>query len=266
MDIETRLRNGITKKPRIICSPEYVLIGSTNHGQQLPQDGPVELINSLIGVAALKMEGPEEAYKLFHPMSAEIITKASVGIVPISYLPEYDGEGIGQKLLKYGVSEELAEIYVPCMYIRMQGGDVPDNFLDLLPVAFIEYKKQRFGFIDIERAVKNFLRVAYYWKDNNLDPIDLDHFSYDFEKFMGDVREFEYWKPDLVRFRKQYSGRIAVCCGDYHIPFVQSVLQGKEQISPDWKTHIDNRREDMYTPQSAEFVKKVYLHLEKALR
>ena len=264
-DISESLKNGIAKKPHIIRdnNNSYVIIGSTGHGYQIPSDSIKVLIDSLEDVVALKLEGDEETLKILHPMSTEILTKVAVGSVPVSFFPEADEEDIGQKLLNYGVSEEIAEIFIPCMHIRMNESII-DRIFGMLPIVFEEYK-QRFSFINTPRAIENFLKVCNYWADNDLNPFGLDHFSYDFEKFMGDVREYEFWKPDLIKFRSQFNGKIAVCTGDYHTTFIQTILDGKEVQKPDWYNHIDKRREDVHTPQNPIKLKQIYQNLEMAL-
>ena len=83
--------------------------------------------------------------------------------------------------------------------------------------------------------------------------------------FVGDVREYELWLPDLQEFRSQHVGRIAICCGNYHVPFVKMVLEGAEIPKPDWKTHIEMRREDTDSVD-ADKLKAIYEHIETALR
>lgn len=263
--IEYNLKNRITSKPNIVKDKQssYVIVGSIDHGHQIPQNSIAELINSLDNVVALKMEGSEKAFKPFHYLSTEILVKASVGLAPVSYFTEFDGEDIGQKLLKYDVPEELAEVYIPCIHIRMNDNAI-DGLFDLLPLMFEKYK-ERFSFINTPQAINNFYKVVTYWINNKLSIGDLHHFSYDFEKFVGDVREFEFWAPDLKKFRIEHDGKIAVCCGDYHTPFIQTVLDGKTPVKPNWETHIDNRREDTHTPQDAHKLKQIYKNLESAL-
>lgn len=267
MNLDYRLK-GKTQKPTIIAnsgSNPYVIVGSMDHGLEIPEDSVMGLISSLNGVTALMMEVPEEFHYALSPMSTELLVKASVGNVPVHYLPGNGShEDIGGHVLKYA-PRDMAELFVPCVYVRntLQSGQ------DISPVPIIRFAtayQERFGFLDVQRALGNYLKVIRWWEKNNLDTRDLDHFSYDFEKFTGDVREFELWTPELTEFRKRYPGKIAVCCGDYHVPFAQSVFDGREQKQPDWKAHIDNRREDRTTPQDADFLKKVYENIGKALK
>ena len=263
MGIVEKMQTKITKEPTILTAEDesYVIVGSVDHGFRIPDSSVHKLIDSLESVVALKMEGAEEILRLMHPMSTEILTRTSVGSAPVSFLKESDHEDIGSKLLQYGVPEELAEIYVPCLVIRYNDGVPP---IEMLPSVFERYK-QRFGFINIRRAMLNFLKVANYWEKNELDPRDLDEFSYDFEKFTGDVREHAFWMPDLKQFRVEYSGKIAVCSGCYHVPFVREILDGRGYNQPKWEDHIDNRREDSSTPQDPDFLKEIYKHLYEVL-
>ncbi len=257
---------GTTYKPNILINTEknYVVVGSIDHGMEIPGNSISDLIFSLDGATALMMEVPEELHHHFHPMSTEILTKVSVGNVPIEYLYGNRGdEDIGNYVLKYA-PEDISEVFIPALHVRncIQLGTNPT--FDSL-VAFIAANKNRYGFIDIKRTLDNYMKIVQYWEDNGLDPKGLDHFSYDFEKFVGDIREFELWKPELQNFRGTHEGKIAVCVGDYHVDFVDGVLDGREQKQPEWNTHIDNRREDRITPQDPEFLKNIYNHIEKAL-
>ncbi len=277
-----KLKNSVTKKPIIIKDEKnsFVIIGSKEHGLQIPQDSITGLINSLEGVIALKMEGSEEMFKWFHPMSTEGLVKTSLGSIPVSYLPE--SENIGEKLLEYEIPEEIAEIYIPCMYIRFNG--IHDGFFEFLPLILKRYSEEfgLFDFTNTLRAVENFDKVRKYWKHNKLNFHDLEnYFSIDFEKFIGDVMEFEYWKPDLEKFRNQYNGKIAVCCGDYHVFFVLKVFDKKEVSKPNWENHIDNidskikginndyidntNDDDEFVVQYKERLKQIYQHITKAL-
>ncbi|TKJ17589.1 hypothetical protein CEE44_03585 [Candidatus Woesearchaeota archaeon B3_Woes] len=255
-----------TNKPNIVKDPKgrYVLVGSIDHGFQIPQDSVLELITSLENTSALMMETPEEFQAQFHPMSTELLVKASVGQVLIEYLSgNRVDEDIGEIVLKY-VPEHIAELFVPCVHVRncyQEGIDI--SFESTL--AFAGVYRGRFSFLDVERTLKNYMRLLQYWEENELDQRDLDHFSYDFEKFLGDVREFELWGPDIRHFRNKHDGKIVVCVGDYHVPFVKSVLDEREVSAPNWRTHLETKREDKLTPQDIGFLQEIYSHIEKAL-
>ena len=217
---------GVTHKPTIVkenLGHPYVIVGSVDHGMEIPRSSMLELISSLENVRALMMETPEMFHAQMHPMSTELLVKASVGQKPIKYLSgNRADEEIGKHVLKYA-PQDIAEVFVPCLYVRnsYQLGQEPT--FDSI-VAFTNAYKGRFGFLDVERAVKQYMQVLQHWSNQDLDPKNLDHFSYDFEKFVGDVREFELWQPELREFRDEYPGKIAACVGDYHVPFVKSVF------------------------------------------
>ncbi len=260
--------DGMTLKPTIIKneSQKYVIIGAIDHGMQIPQSSVPELVASLNDVNTLMMEVPEIFHSRLHPMSTEILTKASVGQVPISYLSgnSLDDE-IGKHVLKYA-PKNIAEVFVPCLSVRnsIQLGQNPT--FDSITKYTLVYQG-RFGFLNPEKAMTNYMRVLQHWEENNLNPADLDDFSYDFEKFVGSVREFELWKTELEAFQEEgKSGKIAVCVGDYHAPFVQAVFDKQNIQAPNWDTHIDSRRKDEHTPQDANFLKRIYSNLEEALR
>lgn len=258
---------GITHKPTIVKndSGKYVIVGSVDHGMEVPQSSMLELISSLENVEALMMETPEMFHAQMHPMSTELLVKASVGQAPIQYLPgNRPDEEIGEHVLKYA-PQNITEVFVPCLHVRnsYQLGQEP-AFESI--IAFTSAYQGRFRFLDAEKTIKNYMKVLQYWSNQELDSKDLDHFSYDFEKFVGDVREFELWQPELKEFRGQYDGKVATCVGDYHVPFVQDVFDGKKIQAPNLETHIDSRREDRLTPQDANYLKKIYVNLEEALR
>lgn len=260
------IANRLGSEPSIHLDANYVIIGA-EHALELPWDSAKKLVDSLEGIVALKMECSDEELRRSHPMSTEMLAKVSVGSAPVSYFPEPGGEKFGQIFQGYNVPEELAEVFVPFMHYKNViaiGREVPDGFFGSVPEQLQEYKELRFGFIDVSRGIENFTRVAEYWYMHNLDPLDLVHFAYDFEKFMGDVREYELWLPDLQEFRSQYAGRIAICCGNYHVPFIRMVLEGVEPLKPDWKTHIETRREDTDSVQDADKLKAIYEHIEAA--
>jgi len=260
------IQNEITEKPRIIKTDSYVIIGSKDHGWQIPEEGILYIENSLKDVCALKMEGAEENLAYFHPLSTDSVSKRSMGVRPVSFFPENDGEDIGTKLLRYGIPEELIEAYIPCNAIRYDPSimENPDRHI----VTFEMHKNLNFGFMNVQRGLTNFISIFKYWVSNcDASLEDWDHFAYDFEKFIGDVREYEFWFPDVKKFMKEYDGeKIAVCCGAYHISFIQMVLDGGEPTKPDWRNHIDLRREDTTTPQTAEYLKQIYSNLQKALK
>ncbi len=258
---------GITSAPTIIESKrgQYVVIGSIDHGMQIPPVAVPKLVSSLKSIQALMMEAPESLHSQMHPMSTEILTKVSAGQVPIHYLSGNDGnEDIGGIVLKYA-PQNLAEIFVPCVYVRntCQMGNSP-TFDSVL--AFIQLYRGRFRFLDAKKAMTGYGKVLKHWRDNKLDPVDLDLFSYDFEKFVGDVREYELWRPELRHFRARYSGKIAICVGDYHSPFVRDALEGQSIPVPNWNTHLDHLREDHLTPQDPKVLRRIYGELEKALK
>src|SRR3989344_7703132 len=95
---------GTTNKPTIIKNNnrKYIIIGSIDHGMEIPQTSMPELIASLENVEALMMETPEEFHRHMHPMSTELLVKASVGQAPIHYLSGNGfNEAIGEHVLKY---------------------------------------------------------------------------------------------------------------------------------------------------------------------
>jgi len=257
--IEHTMLHTQTEKPNIITDSNgnYVIIGVIDHGHQIPEDAIMEVIDSLDDVVALKMEAIPESRRGFHPMSTEIITLASIGSAPVSYLPHEDGS----EIIKY-VSEELAELYVPHLMVRML--DRPLESEEVIR-GLKQYKQLRFGFIDTERGFHNYVQSIRYWMENDLDLRDLDHFSYDFEGFVGSVRQFELWSPDLRTFQKDNPGKIAVCVGDYHFPFVKTILDGKEPQKPDFQTHLDGTIENSIRTKNVAEMKAIYGHLEKAL-
>lgn len=261
-----KIEHGITQQPDIVEGNRgsFVIIGSHDHGVQIPQVAIPKLFEVLDGVAALKMEGEgmEQAFQRFHPLSAEVLARVSVDPAHFFWISESDGENLGQKLLRYDVSERIMEIFVPSLSMRWHGG-IPYGFFESLPRIYEGYKS-RFGFLDAECAAERFRAVANFWERSGLDVKDLMDFSYDFEMFMGSVREHEYWRPDLRRFRENYSGRIAVCCGVYHVPFVQSVLEGRELVKPDWGNHLDINT-DPFVVKRRNQLKEIYGNIETAL-
>lgn len=264
----TYMIGGVTYKPTVVKNSDgrpYVIIGSVDHGMEIPQSSLPDLISSLEDVRALMMEAPKTTHEQMHPMSTELLTKASVGQVPIHYLSgNRIDEEIGKHILKYA-PKDIAEVYVLCFYVRncYQLGQEPT--LDSI-IEFASAYRGRFGFLDVKTTVEKYMQVLHHWSGQDLDLKDLDHFSYDFEKFVGDVREFELWQPELKEFRRQYPDKVAVCVGNYHVPFVQAVFDGQEIQAPNWETHIDLRRGDRHTPQDADFLKRTYVNLEAALR
>lgn len=259
--------NGLTHKPIILRNDErkYVIIGSIDHGMEIPQSSIYELISSLDNIEALMMETTEISHAQMHPMSTELLVKASVGQSPIHYLSgNRMDEEIGELVLKYA-PQDIAEVFVPCLHVRNSYQLGQETGLESI-TAFTLVYQGRFGFLDVERTIENYMKVLQYWDSQKLDPKDLDHFSYDFEKFFGDIKEFELWQSELKEFKGQYNGRVAACVGDYHVPFVQDVFDNKKIQAPNWENHIDTRREDKLTPQDADFLKRVYANLEKALK
>lgn len=269
-DLITRLKHRKTGKPDIVIDPQgsYVIIGSIRGGQEIPTEGIEELTAALKGVVALKTHGSEENFKLLNALSTEIIvrTTAKLDSIPYSYFPHSFGEeDIGDRLLKYGAPKEIAEIYVPFNHMRVIV-DVPNGFFDRsnLAIMFEDYSS-KFSFIDIGRAIENTGKVVGYLYENELEPFDLDHFALDFELFMVSIREYDLWRHDLIEFRAQYDGKVAVCCHAHNVPFVQLVLEGREPPTPNWDTHIDSMRKYPRTPQDPNQLKEIYRHLEKAL-
>ncbi len=106
------LKYGIAQEPAIIDGADrnYVIIGSRDHGMQIPQKAVLKLVKALDGVEAMKMEGMEEGFNRFHPLSTELLAKASVNPSRLFWMPESDEEDIGQKLVKYGVTEGIMEV------------------------------------------------------------------------------------------------------------------------------------------------------------
>ncbi|MDP2750092.1 MAG: hypothetical protein Q8O89_04640, partial [Nanoarchaeota archaeon] len=74
------------------------------------------------------------------------------------------------------------------------------------------------------------------------------------------------WQPELKNFRSKYTGKIAVCVGDYHRAFVESLFRGEDLIAPNWKTHLNKPREWEPIKQDTEYLKNVYATLDKALK
>lgn len=261
-----KIEHGITQEPDIVegGNKNFVIIGSHDHGVQIPQVAILKLFEVLDGVVALKMEGEDakQSFQKYHPLSVEVIARFAVESARLFWISESDGEDLGQKLLKYGVSESIMEIFVPSLSMRWHGR-VQHGFFEDLPRIYEGYKR-RFGFLDTERAVGQFEAVARFWERRGLDIKDLMDFSYDFEMFMGSVREYEYWRPDLRRFRDNYLGRIAVCCGVHHVPFVQSLLEGRELVKPDWGNHLDINT-DPFVVKRRNQLKEIYGNIETAL-
>lgn len=258
---------GKTEKPLIVKndSRKYVIIGSLDHGMEIPSDSILELITALEDTKALMMECPEEFHQHFQPMSTELLTKASVGNVPINYLSgSRTNEEIGELVLKYA-PKNIAEVFVPCLYVRnsCQLGQLPS--LDSMADYITRYRG-RFGFLDKDKSIRGYMKLLQFWNSQELDPIDLNDFSYDFEKFVGDIREFELWQPELKSFRDSNKGKVAVCVGEYHVPFVQDVFDGRPISKPDWKNHVYTKREDKHTPQSPELLERIYINLTEALK
>jgi len=257
--------NKLAKKPEIVNSHDYVLIGSKDHALPLLPDFIIELNSALDGAVTLKMEDYRKHCEGYHPFSTEIIAKASMGMKPVSYLPESDKHNIGYYLLQSGVPEEIAEVSIPHMVFK-NSEDIPRDFFAKLPVVFEDYKES-FSFINTERAVHNYMMVLDYGMRHNLDVSEIFDFSLDFKKFMGKIREAQFWKPDLENFRKDYQGKIAVCCGGYHIPFVKSILEGKPyEENLDWKTNLEKiSQRDLNRRITAEQLKEIYQHINAAL-
>ena len=240
-------------------------MGSVDHGMEIPQASILELTASLEGVKALMMETPEELHRHLNPLSTEVLTKASVGQAPIRYLSGNRlNEDIGGIVLKY-VPRDLAEVFVPCLFIRNSCQMRIEPSFDSV-VQFTSAYQTRFGFLDVGRTIEKYMDILKHWNKRGLNSQDLNHFSYDLEKFVGDVREFELWGPELRKFRQYYDGKVVVCVGDYHVPFVKDVLEDKEVKSPNWERHIDERRKDDLTPQDSEFLRGVYSEINNALK
>ena len=77
---------GKTNSPTIVVNNRYILVGSVDHGMEIPQASILELTTALEGTRALMMETPEELHRHLNPMSTELLTKASVGKAPVEYL------------------------------------------------------------------------------------------------------------------------------------------------------------------------------------
>jgi len=254
---------GTTKKPEIIRDERYVIVGSVDHGKAIPMDAVPELVASLEGIEALMMEAPERLHKQLQAMSTEVLAKASAGNAQLHYLSGNGLQDIGEQVLEYA-PRDIAELFVPCVFVRncFSIGSEPSSAGIF---AFTDTYTQRFGFLDVRRTLEAHMKVLKYWADHDMDTRDLDHFSYDFEKFLGDIREFEFWQPELRKFREQYSGKIGVCVGGYHIQFVQDMMEGKEVEAPDWETHFGKQRENERTPIDPERLDRIYADIEKAL-
>lgn len=252
-----------TLKPTIRKCTDFVIVGSVDHGFPIPPAGVQELVSSLDGIVALTLETPKEFVQKSHAMSTEVLTVAAAGKVPVEYLPGEGFQDVGAQVLKYA-PVELAELYVPCLYMRNSSQSGQEFSFDPFMNFVLNYRR-RFGFLDAERALGAHLKVMGYYLKQGLDDKELDDFSYDFEKFFGDIKEYEFWLPALKAFREKFKGKVGACVGDYHVHFVQSVFEGKEQKPPHWESHIDIRREDLHTPQDAAFLKRVYAHISEAL-
>ncbi|MBU0980159.1 MAG: hypothetical protein KJ709_05105 [Nanoarchaeota archaeon] len=238
----------MVNEPSIVRDEDnkYVIVGSGNHGKEIPQESVLELISSLEGTVALKMEGDDEVLSLCHPMSAAVLTKAIVGNMPFSYLPESDEVDIGQKLLLYLVPERLAEAMTPFVMYDRLGWDNERFLLQGVPLIIAEYKEKRFRFIDEAVAIKNFWKIMAHWTEHDLDLELLFDLGGEFEKYMGEVRHYEFWTQDLLEFKHKQEGMIAVCCGNFHTPFVQTVLEGNQPKKPDnWQNHVDKYNSDL---------------------
>ena len=259
---------GVTHKPTIVKDDEsgYVIVGSVDHGMEIPVEAIPELVSSLEGVEALMMEAPKILHPHMHPMSTEIITLVSVGRSPVHYLPGTRlDEEIGELVLKYA-PQDIAEVYIPCLYVRNTNNLGQSTSLEAAKTFITKYM-ERFGFLDMDRALELYRQVFQYWVAQGFDPEELDHFSYDFEKFVGDVIEYELWRPKLFEFEDEHiDKKVAACVGDYHVPFVQAIFDGEPTNIPDWDTHVYTRREDRHTPQDNQFLERIYSNLEKALR
>ncbi len=260
------LKYSVAAEPSIVADSNgsFVIVGSQEHGMQIPQPSVVKLIHLLNGVEALKMEGEgtQSIELYFHPMSPEVLAKACVGPDRTSWISESNGKDIGQRLSEYGVPEGIMEVFIPAMNMRMNKG-ISDGFFQALPGMFEQYKV-RFGFLDVNRGVESFLTVANYWGKHGFDAWDLMAFSYEFEMFMGNVLEYECWRPDLRRFREDHTGKIGVVCGSYHIPFVQPILERKDVEKPSWEKRID-KNNDPFVVNRREQLKGIQRHIEIAL-
>ena len=149
--------NRTTYKPTIVKNDErkYVIIGSIDHGMKISQSSMQELIPSLDNIEALMMETPEMFHAQMHPMSTELLVKASIGQSPIHYLSgNRIDEEIGEQVLKYA-PQNIAEIFVPCISVRnsYQLGQEPT--LDSV-IAYISAYKGRFEFLDVKRTIKSY--------------------------------------------------------------------------------------------------------------
>jgi|GEM_PF-3313970 hypothetical protein len=261
-------KNGVTLEPIMIADPAgtFAIVGSHDHGVRIPQASVPKLVRFLEGVEALKMEGEENmegAFRLYHPISTEVLVKACFDPSQFSWITESDGEDRGQKLARNGVTKEIMEIAIPSWIIR-DYQRLPENIGQILPEAFTVFKRH-FSFIDTPHATESFLKVVNYWRRHTLDLIrDLTLFSYDFTEFQGKVREFEYWRPDLRRFRTDHLGRIGVCCGLAHLSSVQLIIEGKDLEKPDWENHIDKSNDPVVMDYRNE-LKMIYRNLEVAL-
>lgn len=67
------------------------------------------------------------------------------------------------------------------------------------------------SFLETEEVLEIYRKVSEYWRQNGRNVSELNEFSYDFEKFVGDIREYELWKSEIRKIQQQYAGKIAIC-------------------------------------------------------
>ena len=230
-------------KPNIINTDGYVILGTNRHGNPIPEFSVHELISALEDAVALKMEGNEKLIKMGDAMSAETLSKVLLHGKPFSFISESDGHDIGFYLLKNGVPENIAEIYVPFMIMDLLCLSI-EEVAPKLSQLYLMYM-ERFGFINMIRAMDNFARIVVYDEEQQLERADLIKFASKIEDYQALVREHQFWRPDLESFRQEYNGKVAVCCGNFHTNFVKAVLEGESvDPPPQWADYLSGLPEE----------------------
>lgn len=69
-----------------------------------------------------------------------------------------------------------------------------------------------------------------------------------FTEYMGKLREYEYWRQELLDFRQRYD-KIGVCVGAFHVPFVKQLLSGSAVEKPGTLEEYADRK----NPESKKF-------------
>lgn len=240
--------------PLVINNDNYVLIGSV-HNEKLSENDIMKINDSLEKIVALKMEGGEQIFDVLDPMSTEVIVKKAAGSIPVSYISRFhNGENIGQKLLNYNVPEEVMELHFALSLMETLSEEMDMDQFPILLESFILNLKDDFSYFNPGRAIGNFYDISIYWEGNNLDTDELFHFGSGMGDFRFKVENSDIWAPDLKRFREEHDGKIAVCSGMNHTPFIQTVLDGKEYAQPDWEMFLDEGKVN-YENHGEELIK-----------